>query len=223
MRRFARATSTLVAAAALSALPAPTEAQIAWDSPTLVGPDSPGGFGVLWLRSSVVEADVDAAMATWALPGTGGSVILRGGVGIDRDGDPDGGDLVSAFGGLDLRATIARHSAEQPLDLAWHAGLGVGAGPEGEQYVLVTLPMGVSAGRSWASGSIWLAPYVSMGLALDLRIGEDAPDEEFEATPAADIGFDLALDPSRHFILRVATSLGDRQALVLGLNVGGAR
>ena len=150
-------------------------------------------------------------------------MILRGGAGIERDGDPDGGDLISAFGGVDMRAPVARHTAEQPLDIEWHAGIGAGAGPQGDQYLLVTLPMGISAGRSWTSGSIWLAPYVSLGVALDLNIGDHAPDEEFTVTPAADIGFDLALDPARRFIIRVATSLGDRQALVVGLNLGGGR
>jgi hypothetical protein len=62
-----------------------------------------------------------------------------------------------------------------------------------------------------------------MGVALDLKIGEDAPDEEFEATPVADLGLDFALDPDRRFIFRTAVSLGDRQALVVGLAVGGAR
>ena len=122
-----------------------------------------------------------------------------------------------------MRAPVARHTAEQPLDIEWHAGIGAGAGPQDDQYLLVTLPMGISAGRSWTSGSIWLAPYVSLGVALDLNIGDDAPDEEFTVTPAADIGFDLALDPARRFIIRVATSLGDRQALVVGLNLGGGR
>ncbi len=128
---------------------------------------------------------------------------------------------MSAFGGLDVRASIARHSERQPLDLEWSSGIGAGSGTGDERYVLVTLPMAISAGRSWSSGSIWLAPYVALGAALDVSLGDNAPDEEFSVTPAADIGIDLALDPGRRFIIRVATSLGDRQAIAVGLNLGG--
>lgn len=211
----------LAAAAALCVLPAAARAQIAWETPRLIGPDSPGGLGLFWLRSSTGASETDGLMGTLALPGMGGNVILRGGVGIDENGSDEGGDLISAFGGIDLRAPIARHTAAQPLDIEWYAGLGASTGPEGEQYILFTLPMGVSVGRSWTSGSIWLAPYVAMGVALDLNIGDNAPEDEFEATPAADIGVDFALDPGRRFIVRVATSLGDRQALAVGLTLGG--
>ncbi len=89
--------------------------------------------------------------------------------------------------------------------------------------MVVTLPMGVSAGRSWTSGAVWLAPYVSLGLALDLALGGEAPEDEFTVSPASDVGLDFALDPARRMIVRVAMSLGDRQALAVGLSFGGAR
>jgi hypothetical protein len=203
-------------AAILLSMPPAVHAQIAWDTPRLIGPESPGGLGVLRLRSDVPEGRTDGATATWALPGTDGRVILRGGAGLDDD------DRVSVLGGIDLRTPLARHTEEQPLDLEWYAGIGGGGGAGSEQYMLVTLPLGVSAGRAWTSGSVWLAPYVALGVALDLGIGEeDAPDDELTASPAADLGVDFALAAGRRFIIRVATSLGDRQALALGLNLGG--
>lgn len=203
--------------AALLAIPASAAGQIAWDTPRLIAPESPGGLGIFWVRSSAIASETDAAMATLALPGMGGNVILRGGAGIDGD------ELVSGFAGIDIRAPVARHTAEQPLDIEWYAGIGAGAGPDEGQYIAITLPMGISVGRSWTSGAIWLAPYVAMGVALDYNIGESRPEEDFTASPAADLGMDFALDPARRFIFRVATSLGDRQALAVGLNVGGAR
>jgi hypothetical protein len=202
-------------AAILLSMPPAVHAQIAWDTPRLIGPESPRGLSVLWLRSEVPEGRTDGAMATWALPGTDGRVILRGGAGLDD------ADRVSVFGGIDLRTPLARHTEEQPLDLEWYAGFGAGGGGGSEQYMVLTLPLGVSAGRAWTSGSVWLAPYVALGVALDLVIGEDAPDDELTASPAADLGIDFALDAGRRFIIRVATSLGDRQALALGLNLGG--
>lgn len=202
-------------AVALFASPLAARAQIAWDAPRLLGPDTPGGLGVYWLRSSSLEAETDAAMGTWALPGSGGRVVVRGGAGLDEE------DRVSAFGGIDLRTSITRHTDEQPLDLAWHAGAGAGGGAQDGQYLVISIPMGISAGRSWTSGSVWLAPYVSIGVALDVNIGDDAPDDEFRVTPAADVGVDLALDPARNFVIRAALSVGDRQAFAIGLNLGG--
>lgn len=200
---------------ALLACPLAARAQVAWDTPRLLGPDSPGGLGVYWLRASSLEVETNAALGTWALPGTGGRVVLRGGAGVDEE------DRVSVFGGVDVRTSLARHTSEQPLDLAWHAGVGAGGGAQDGQYLVVSVPMGISAGRSWTSGSVWLAPYASIGVALDLNFGDAAPDDEFGVAPAVDVGVDLALDSGRHFVIRTAISLGDRQAFAIGLNVGG--
>jgi hypothetical protein len=110
-----------------------------------------------------------------------------------------------------------RDDASLPFDLDWQAGVGVGFG----ENLLVTVPLGVSAGISWSSGAVWMAPYVSAGLAADLRLGEEFEGEEFEVYPALDIGLDLSLDSGRRFILRAASSLGDRQAVAIGLVIGG--
>jgi hypothetical protein len=66
---------------------------------------------------------------------------------------------------------------------------------------------------------------VSLGAALEYRRGDSdlVPDEEFEVQPTAGVGADLAFDPSRRFVLRVSTALGDRQALAVGLMVAGSR
>ncbi len=210
MRIFALAVATV-----LGMVPVAADGQILWDTPRLIGPESPRGVGFYWIRSSSLALETDAAMVTLPLPGMGGSLSLRGGVGVDSD------DQLSGFAGIDVRAPLARHTPEQPLDLEWTAGIGAGGGTDDAQYIVVTLPMGISAGRSWTSGSIWLAPYVSLGVAFDLNVGDAAPDEDFRVTPAVDIGIDLALDPGRRFIIRAATSLGDRQALAVGLSVGG--
>jgi hypothetical protein len=51
---------------------------------------------------------------------------------------------------------------------------------------------------------------------MDLRLGGDAPEEEFEVQPSVELGVDLALDRARRVVLRVAASLGDRQAVAVG-------
>lgn len=212
---FPRGLSTvlLVAASLLAGSPTATRAQMAWDTPRMVGPESPTGFGVYWLRTSAFGPTMDAAMGTFGLPRTGGALSLRGGAATDEEDD------FYVFGGIDVRAPIARHTDDQPLDLEWIAGIGAGAPTGGERYALVSLPIAVSAGRSWSSGSVWLAPYVSLGVTFDLHVGAEAPDEEFEWSPTADLGLDLALDPGRRFVVRAGASLGDRNAVAVGLSV----
>jgi hypothetical protein len=213
--RFRFGTLTLILLGPAISFGAPTalRAQTAWDTPRMVGPESPTGFGVYWLRSSALGEAMDGAIVTFGLPGTGGAVSVRGGAVVDAEDD------LTAFGGIDVRAAIAMHTDDQPLDIAWTAGIGAGAPTRGERYAVVSLPTAISAGRSWASGSVWMAPYVSLGVAFDLNVGADAPDEEFQWSPTADVGLDLALDAGRRFIVRVGASLGDRHAVAVGLNV----
>jgi hypothetical protein len=130
-------------------------------------------------------------------------------------------DENAAFGGVDLRAPIVRHSDTQPLDLEWTGGAGVGVG----EYILVSVPVAVSGGRSWTSGSVWLAPYLSVGAVLDYRYGDSdlVPDEEFEVQATAGVGADIAFDVERRFVLQLGMSLGDRQSVAVGFTLGGAR
>ena len=205
---------TLITGAVLSAAAfVPASAQVAWDTPSLTGPESPSGLGVYWMRAEALPGDDDAVFGTWSLPGTGGAVTVRGGIGTGV------AEENAAFGGIDLRAPIATHTDAQPLDLAWSGGAGIGVG----EYLLASVPFALSAGRSWSSGSVWFAPYVSVGATLDYRYGDSdfVPDEEFEIQATAGLGVDMAFDAARRFVLRAATSLGDRQAVAVGLLIGG--
>lgn len=205
----------LVAVAATLVAPSLVSGQIAWDTPRMVGPDSPGGFGLFWLRSGTLPGDGDAAYARLTVPGTGGSFSLRGGFGEGVAGEN------SAFGGIDLRAPIARHTDTQPLDVEWTGGLGVGVGLEESGYILGSLPLAVAAGRSWSSGSVWFSPYVSVGGVLEYRYGDEAPDEEFGVDSLIGVGLDVAFDRGRNVVVSAAASLGDRQAISVGLVFGG--
>jgi len=64
-------------------------------------------------------------------------------------------------------------------------------------------------------------PYVFGGAALEFRTGDEAPDEEFKVEATAGIGVDLSLDRARRFVLRASAALGERQAVAVGLSVGG--
>lgn len=193
--------------------PAAASAQIAPDTPRLVSPHVRAGMGAHWLRAGTLPGDGDAILVTLALPGLPDGLRLRGG------GGEGAGGTTAGFGGIDVQARLMRGQGDTPFDIDWHGGLGVSVG----EYVLVTLPVGISGGLSWTSGSVWLGPYLAAGLAADFRLGDDAPADEFDVYPAVDVGLDLSLDPDRRLVLRAAASLGDRQALSLGLTFGVGR
>jgi hypothetical protein len=194
---------------ALLLLPGAIAAQIAPDTPRMMSPNGPGGFGVAYVRAGVLPGDEEAVLVTWTLPGSS-SLRVRGGLGYGNETEEAG------FVGFDLQAPIARRG-QIPFDLDWQGGAGVGFGG----HLLVTVPVGITAGRSWSSGSVWMAPYASVGIAADLHLGDEFEGEQFQVHPALDVGLDLALDQARHTVVRVAASLGDRQALSVGLAIGG--
>jgi hypothetical protein len=190
----------------LAVSPSAIAAQLAFDTPRMLSPHSPGGIGAQWVRAGTLPGDGDAFLVTWSPPGLQERMRLRGGSGTGAYGE------ASAFGGVDVREALATHRPGQPLDLAWIAGAGVGVG----EYVLVTVPLGITAGRDWSWRAVWVAPYVGAGLALDYRVGDGAPDDAFAVSPSADVGVDIAFDPGRRFLVRAAASLGDRQSIALG-------
>jgi hypothetical protein len=120
------------------------------------------------------------------------------------------------FGGIDLQSKLLRGSPDLPFDLDWQAGVGVGVG----EYVLVSVPIGLSGGVSWRSESFWMSPYVNAGITADMRLGEDAPERSMDVNPALAVGLDVSFDAARRFVLRTAASLGDRQAVTLGFALG---
>lgn len=192
------------------AAPTGAHAQISPDTPRLVSPHGSGGFGVHWVRAETLPGDDEAVLVTWAFPGLPAGVRLRGGAGTGAGGTTAG------FGGVDVQAPVLRGRSDVPFDLDWQSGVGVSVG----EYALVSIPVGLTGAVSWTSGSVWLSPYVSAGLAADLRLGDEAPSDEFGVVPALDIGLDLSLDAARRFVLRASVALGDRQALSVGLAVG---
>jgi hypothetical protein len=191
----------------------PLAAQITWDTPRISGPETPAGIGAYWMRLDVLPGDHNAVFGTFSLPGSGGAITLRGGIGTGV------AEENAFFGGVDLRAPIATHTETQPFDVAWSGGAGIGFG----EYFLVSVPFAVSVGRSWSSSTVWFAPYLSAGAALDYRFGDSdlVPDEEFEVQATGGLGADISFDAARRFVVRVATSLGDRQAVMVGLLVSG--
>lgn len=185
-------------------------AQIASDAPRLISPHGSSGLGVHWVRADGLPGADAAIVATWALPALPTGMRLRAGMG-------QGVATRNAFmAGIDLQTPLVRAGSGRAFDLDWQSGFGVSIG----EYTLLTLPVGLTGGVSWTSGSVWLAPYVSAGVAADFALGGGAPATEFEARPTLELGLDVSLDQERRFVLRVATALVERRATSFGLAYG---
>lgn len=202
--------SALLCALATALAPARAHAQVAPDSPRLISPFGSGGLGIHYVRAETLPGDDVVLVGTWALPFLPDGMRVRGGAGRGAGGN------TAIVGGVDLQRPLVRGGAGSPFDLDWQSGLGVSVG----DYSLITVPLGLSAGLSLSSGAVWLAPYLTAGVAADLRLGDQAPEKEFEVSPALDVGMDLAFDAERRVVIRAAAALGDRQALSIGVGLG---
>jgi hypothetical protein len=193
------------------AFPARALTQTAWETPRFLSPQAIGGTGFFYVRYSALPGDGQGGFLVWHPSALAQGVSVRLGAAEGVNG------VVAGFGGVDVAAPIAAHTDARPLDLSWNAGAGLAVG----EYLLVSVPVGIAAGRAWESGPVWFSPYVAVRAAMDLRLGDLAPRDEFEVSPGLDVGFDAAFDQGRAVILRFSTSLGDRSALAVGLVIGG--
>lgn len=194
----------------LMLFPVVTGAQFAPETPRLVSPHGSGGLGVHWLRAHTLPFDDEAVLTTWAMPGLPTGMRLRGGVGR---GAHDGNAL---FGGFDLQRPAWRGDASVPFAIDWQGGASASFG----DYVVVSVPAGITGGMILGSGAITLAPYLTAGAVADLSLGDLAPERAFTVSPTLDAGLDVGFDRARRVVLRLAAALGDRQAVSLGIAVG---
>ena len=188
-------------------MPSSAEAQVAWDAPMMMGPGTSGGLSVMMLDGAGTR---DIGIMGMFRPGPApGGMGIRGGVAEDFSGE------LSIFGGVDFSGPLVEHDAEFPLDVMWLAGAGGGVS-NGE--VLVSLPAGVSLGRVVRNERVQFTPYVGPRVMLDVLLGDERAGEDVDLGVAVDVGFDLAFAPS--WTLRFASSIGDRDAILLGVALG---
>lgn len=188
--------------------PGPVRGQIAWETPMLIGPGAPGGFGI-------------HLMEPW--PGNGLGVLgtyrtspvpvglgFRIGLGEDRRDD------LSVFGGVDVAGFLVRSSGDQPLDVLWFAGAGIGIGDD----ALLSFPLGLSIGADLRADNVIFRPYVAPRVVLDACLGDRCrpglrEDDNLDLDIAVDLGLDLSFAPT--WTIRFAATLGDRDALLIGV------
>lgn len=177
-------------------------AQVAWDSPMLLAPGSPGGWGVHLM-------DTDPGDGIGVL-GTYRSNPAPVGFGFRVGLAEDAGDDLSVFGGFDASGHLLLPTAERPFGVLWLAGAGLGVG----HHVLVSLPAGISIGADVEADGVLFRPYVAPRVVLDVAF---AAEDELDLGLAVDLGVDLAFDPA--WAIRFGATLGDRDALSIGVNL----
>jgi hypothetical protein len=191
----------LAFAAGLFVLPVHLTAQVPWDSPLLVGPSTPDGWGV-YLSDPSAGSGI-GVFTTWRPGGTFG---FR--VGLAEDHNED----LAVFGGLDATGEILRVSEDFPLDVNWVAGAGFGVG----DFSVLSFPFGASIGRELFADNVRFNPYVTPRVILDLYLGDEPPRDALDLEFAIDLGFDVAFESG--WTVRFGGSLGDREALAIGIN-----
>ena len=147
-------------------------------------------------------------LVTWKPSGLPEATRLRLGGGIGA------GDTEAGIAALDVRVPL-RPTAGGSVRLAWTASIG---GSYGE-WGIVSLPVGLVAGVVWSEGAVTISPWAGVGVGFDFQFGDEAPDQDFEVRPAADIGLDLSFDEARRFTVRTGLSLGVRNAVAVGIAI----
>ena len=190
----------------------PAAAQIAWESPMLIGPGAPAGIGIYLLEPW--PGDEFAVLGTYRTAPVPVGLGFRLGLGEGFR------DELAVFGGVDVAGSLLSATQDTPLDVVWFAGAGLGIGDD----ALLSFPLGLSIGAVLDSdGGVRFAPYLAPRIVLDAFICDDdfedrdfcRGDDDLELDLAADIGLDLSFQ--RSWMIRFAASLGDREALAIGV------
>lgn len=196
---------TLTVAVVATVLQAvPVSAQIAWDSPPLV--------------SHVVPAGLSLFLVSPAGGDLGGLATYRhraGPVGLGYRfavADENGSDDLAVAGGLDVSGFLSRAVEGSEVDVLWWSGVGLGIGSE----TVASFPLGALIGWSGQGGDAVLSPYGGGHVVLDLSTADG---DNVNLAGAFDFGVDLAL--ASGWLVRFGGSVGDREAIAIGVRVGG--
>jgi hypothetical protein len=184
-------------------VPAGAAGQIAWDSPMLLPPNPPDGLGVYLV--DVAGGDL-GVLGTWRSPAR--TFGLRAGI-----AEGQGNDL-GVYGGFDLVGNLTRATDEFPIDIDWVFGAGMGV----VNGALISVPLGLSLGHSFENEGVGFVPYLTPRVVLDACI-DCGPYRRSNDDVSLDFAVDLGLDlrVSRSFLIRFGATLGDREAVAIGL------
>ncbi len=179
----------------------------------MLSPSAPAGLGLHFIDYGLAPANGAGGLVTWRSAAAPHGVGLRFAVAKLRDGERP-----LFAGGADFAIAMFDRTTALPVDAVWTSGIGAAWA----DYLQLAVPVGFAAGHAFEGTSVWFNPYVSTRIVFEVMAGEDRPDD-FDASLAADVGFDLAFDRGRDLVFRIATSLGDRHAFVAGITAGAGR
>lgn len=202
MRREALTWFASLLAVALAASPA--RAQLAWDTPSLVGPHVPPGLSIFLVDPS--PGDGLGALGTWRHDGRRYGIGYRAALAQDDDND------LAGFGGVDVSGALADAVAGADIQIGWWSGLGAGFGRD----AVVSVPLGLVVGWHGRGGDSSFAPYVGGHVVLDVSSGQG---DNLDLEGVADLGLDLTLVSG--WVVRFGAAIGRRDALAVGLRVPG--
>lgn len=186
------------------AVPGVVHAQPAWDSPMLMPPGQNDGLGVLLLEA---HGGGIGGLVTWRAPGWNFGV--RAGI-AEAGGDDD----IGLITGIDVSGSVTRSTQDFPLDIDWVFGAGIGV----HDGARISLPLGLSVGHLFTSENATFLPYATPRVVLDAFIDDSdrrGDDDDVDLGVAVDLGLDMRVTPA--FIIRFAATIGDRDAVALGL------
>ncbi|HEX6559342.1 MAG TPA: hypothetical protein VF021_07760 [Longimicrobiales bacterium] len=170
----------------------------AWDAPYYVPPAVTPGLGIYLM--DVAGGDLGVGL-TWRP--RAGSFGLRAGIAETPVND------IGVFGGIDFSGPITRSNYNFPLDVDWVFGAGLGV----SDYVLVTVPLGVTLGHTFHGQGASFTPYLTPRVSLDAAFNNGNSDADLALT--VDFGLDLRF--SQRFLVRFGAAMGDHEALGIGL------
>lgn len=189
----------------------PAVAQVAWDAPFLLPPRASTGLGIFLIEPAGGDYGAMAMARPFRL-GKWGALGIRGGLAQNEADD------LSGFAGLDISGAVLRVTDEVPVDLDWVGGAGAGFG---EQGVILSVPLGLSVGRTWEYEGKRFTPYLIPKVVLDVVFGdEDDLGDDFDDDADLTTGVDLGIDAQLHesWLIRFGVSLADdREGTAIGV------
>lgn len=183
-------------------------AQAGWDAPTFFSPRPMDDVGIYAFKTNAASiGDPTGLKLIWRQSGN-----LNLGV---HAGTADLGNVGEAIllGG-EFYGPLSGATASTGLVMSW--GLGAGA-VFGDDYIDLSVPLGVSIGMNLGTGGVSLLPYVHPRVSLDVSSFGSGANEVTDTNLglSVDVGVDVGL--GERFILRAGGSFGDREAYGAGL------